>query len=111
MVVGKRTIFHFCIGVMRSSVCCLDNHCALLAVTIIHSSHTCTHLWYTFRVQTASALSVLILLLVFEVDHPVDLFGTVAEQPLQVADKAVDVALPSCLQDYVLVIVVPVNKI
>ena len=40
-----------------------------------------------------------------------DLLGTVAEQPLQVADKAVDVALPSCLQDNVLVIVVPVNKI
>ena len=83
----------------------------MLAVTIIHSSHTCTYMWYTVRVQTASALSVLVLLLVFEVDHPVDLFGTVAEQPLQVADKAVDVALPSCLHDYVLVIVVAVNKI
>ena len=39
-----------------------------------------------------------------------DLLRTVAEQPLQVADKAVDVALPSCLQDYVLVIVVPANE-
>ena len=39
-----------------------------------------------------------------------DLLRTVAEQSLQVADKAVDVALPSCLQDYVLVIVVPARE-
>ena len=55
--------------------------------------------------------SVLFLLLEFEVDHLVDLLRTVAEQSLQVADKAVDVALPSCLQDYVLVIVVPAKDI
>lgn len=54
---------------------------------------------------------VLFLLLEFEVDHLVDLLRTVAEQSLQVADKAVDVALPSCLQDYVLVIVVPAKDI
>ena len=113
MVVGKRTIFHFCIGVMRSSVCCLDNHCALLAVTI---STAVTHMHILSVVHSQCAIasahsSVLVLLLEFEVDHLVDLLGTVAEQPLQVADKAVDVALPSCLHDYVLVIVVPVNKI
>ena len=56
---------------------------------------------------SACSSSVLFLLLEFEVDHLVDLLRTVAEQSLQVADKAVDVALPSCLQDYVLVIVVP----
>ena len=60
--------------------------------------------------QIASATSVLVLLLEFEVDHLVDLLGTVAKQPLQVADKAVDVALPSCLQDYVLVVVVPARE-
>ena len=96
---------------MRSSVCCLDNHCALLAVTI---STAVTHMHILSVVHSqcaiASATSVLVLLLEFEVDHLVDLLGTVAEQPLQVADKAVDVALPSCLQDYVLVIVVPVNN-
>ena len=91
-------------------ICCQDNHCGLMAVTIIHSSHTCTNLSQV-SVQTASALSVLVLLLEFEADHQVDLLGTVAEQPLQVADKAVDVAPPSCLHDNVLVIVVTVNKI
>ena len=81
--------------------------------TVANSGDTCTHIWYTVIVQIVIALcvtSVLVLLLEFEVDHLVDLLRTVAEQPLQVADKAVDVALPSCLQDYVLVIVVPANE-
>ena len=61
----------------------------------------------TNSIGLSTSSSVLFLLLEFEVDHLVDLLRTVAEQSLQVADKAVDVALPSCLQDYVLVIVVP----
>ena len=53
---------------------------------------------------------VLLLLFGLEVDHLVDLLGAVAEQALKIADEAVDVPLPGCLQYYVLVVVIPEAK-
>ena len=41
-----------------------------------------------------------------EVDHGMNLLGTVPQQPLQVAHKSIDVSFAPCLQDYVLVIIV-----
>ena len=45
-----------------------------------------------------------------EVDHGVNLFRTVPQQPLQVAHESIDVSFAPCLQDYVLVIVVPARE-
>ena len=41
-----------------------------------------------------------------EVDHGMNLFGTVTQQPLQVAHESIDVAFAPSLQDYVLVVIV-----
>lgn len=41
-----------------------------------------------------------------DVQHGMQLLGLISEKVLQVADKAINIAFPSCLTDDILVIVV-----
>ena len=54
---------------------------------------------------------ILLFLFQFEVNHLVYFLGAVSQKTLEITDKAVDIPFTGCLQNDVLVIVIPAKQI